>query len=132
MLRPTLRRIRRLLPQDEAPGIVGHWRGDLVIPSGAVEMIFFVERDGDGWKGTVDTPAQGIFGLPLTVEAGAGDEAYVLGVPATAGAFEGLNHLFQHCETGQVKEYGRIEETFSPEVLGALTDWITRRFVSGR
>ena len=47
-------------------------------------------------------------------------------------AFETLNHLFQHCDTGQVKEYGQIEETFSPEVLGVLNDWITQRFVTER
>jgi len=46
-------------------------------------------------------------------------------------AFEGHNHLFQHCETGQVSEYGKIEETFSPEVLEALTAWIHARFVEG-
>jgi pimeloyl-ACP methyl ester carboxylesterase len=38
--------------------------------------------------------------------------------------FPGLNHLFQHCKTGLVSEYGEIEETFSPEVLQAMTDWI--------
>ncbi|MCX6335444.1 MAG: alpha/beta hydrolase [Bacteroidia bacterium] len=35
-----------------------------------------------------------------------------------------LNHLFQHCKTGLPKEYGEIEETFSPEVLKIMTDWI--------
>jgi pimeloyl-ACP methyl ester carboxylesterase len=38
--------------------------------------------------------------------------------------FPGLNHLFQHCKTGLVSEYGEIEETFSPEVLKVMTDWI--------
>jgi uncharacterized protein len=35
-----------------------------------------------------------------------------------------LNHLFQHCKTGLPAEYGEIEETFSPEVLKIMTDWI--------
>jgi pimeloyl-ACP methyl ester carboxylesterase len=35
-----------------------------------------------------------------------------------------LNHLFQHCKTGLPAEYGKIEETFSPEVLKIITDWI--------
>ena len=35
-----------------------------------------------------------------------------------------LNHLFQHCKTGLPSEYGEIEETFSPEVLKIMTDWI--------
>ncbi|HOW08351.1 MAG TPA: alpha/beta fold hydrolase [Bacteroidales bacterium] len=42
----------------------------------------------------------------------------------TAIAFTGLNHLFQHCKTGLPAEYGEIEETFSPEVLKTMADWI--------
>ncbi len=37
-----------------------------------------------------------------------------------------LNHLFQHCETGAVKEYNRIEETISPEVLEILLVFIRK------
>jgi hypothetical protein len=36
----------------------------------------------------------------------------------------GLNHLFQHCETGSPSEYGDIEETMSPEVLEIMKNWI--------
>ena len=36
----------------------------------------------------------------------------------------GLNHLFQHTETGLVSEYGEIEETFSPQALTLITDWV--------
>jgi pimeloyl-ACP methyl ester carboxylesterase len=35
-----------------------------------------------------------------------------------------LNHLFQHCVTGDVSEYKEIEETLSPEVLSDLVAWI--------
>ena len=35
-----------------------------------------------------------------------------------------LNHLFQTCTTGQVAEYGQIEETISPEVLKEIANWI--------
>jgi len=38
--------------------------------------------------------------------------------------YPGLNHLFQHCTTGLPSEYGKIEETFSTEVLKAMADWI--------
>lgn len=38
--------------------------------------------------------------------------------------YPGLNHLFQHCKTGLPAEYGEIEETFSPEVLKTMADWI--------
>lgn len=36
----------------------------------------------------------------------------------------GLNHLFQHCKTGMPSEYGEIEETFSPEAMKIISDWI--------
>ena len=39
-------------------------------------------------------------------------------------AEDGLNHLFQHCVTGEVYEYKNIEETFSPEVLSEMIAWI--------
>jgi pimeloyl-ACP methyl ester carboxylesterase len=38
--------------------------------------------------------------------------------------FPGLNHLFQHCTTCTVEEYSQLEETFSPEVLKTMADWI--------
>jgi hypothetical protein len=37
---------------------------------------------------------------------------------------EGLNHLFQTSETGSPVEYAKIEETFSPEALKIIRDWI--------
>ncbi len=38
--------------------------------------------------------------------------------------YPGLNHLFQHCVTGQKEEYIDIEETFSTEVLEDIAAWI--------
>ncbi|TCO09330.1 alpha/beta hydrolase family protein [Natronoflexus pectinivorans] len=38
--------------------------------------------------------------------------------------FEGLNHLFQECETGLPSSYGQIEQTFAPIVLETITEWI--------
>lgn len=35
-----------------------------------------------------------------------------------------LNHLFQECETGLPLEYGKIEQTFSPDALKLISDWI--------
>jgi len=36
----------------------------------------------------------------------------------------GLNHMFQTAQTGHPREYGKIEETFSPVVLKLVGDWI--------
>ena len=41
-------------------------------------------------------------------------------------AYDGLNHLFQHCTTGMPDEYGQIEETFSEEVLQDIVEWIAK------
>jgi hypothetical protein len=38
--------------------------------------------------------------------------------------FPGLNHLFQHSETGNTTEYQKIEETISPEVMEKMASWI--------
>ena len=38
--------------------------------------------------------------------------------------YPGLNHMFQHCTKGLPTEYGQIEETISPEVLGDIVQWI--------
>ena len=38
--------------------------------------------------------------------------------------YPSLNHLFQHCTTGLPNEYSQIEETFSPEVLSDMANWI--------
>lgn len=39
-------------------------------------------------------------------------------------ALDNLNHLFQHCTTGNLMEYQQIEETFAPEALQQIVEWI--------
>lgn len=43
---------------------------------------------------------------------------------ADVRVMDGLNHLMQHCTTGAVSEYARITETFAPEAIDAIVDWI--------
>jgi pimeloyl-ACP methyl ester carboxylesterase len=38
-----------------------------------------------------------------------------------------LNHLFQTCKKCTIGEYGELEETFSPDALKILGDWIKER-----
>lgn len=45
----------------------------------------------------------------------------------TTRLMPGLNHVFQHATTGSESEYSRIEETFSPEALKLMGDWIAER-----
>ena len=42
----------------------------------------------------------------------------------------GLNHLFQTAQTGHPREYAKIEETISPEVLKLVGDWILGKAAS--
>lgn len=44
----------------------------------------------------------------------------------TTKLFPGLNHLFQPTKTGSISEYGQIEETFSPEALAYIADWVEK------
>ena len=39
---------------------------------------------------------------------------------------EGVNHMFQYCQTGMTTEYRDIEETFAPEVLETLVEWFSK------
>ncbi len=41
----------------------------------------------------------------------------------------GLNHLFQHCKQCNVAEYGKLEETFSPEALSIMGDWLKKEVI---
>jgi pimeloyl-ACP methyl ester carboxylesterase len=42
----------------------------------------------------------------------------------TVKEVEGVNHLFQQCETGSISEYGMIEQTIDPLVLDLISSWI--------
>jgi len=57
------------------------------------------------------------------------EKALVNNPDVTIREFEGLNHLFQTCETGALTEYAQIEETFAPVALDAIGDWIAERYV---
>jgi pimeloyl-ACP methyl ester carboxylesterase len=38
-----------------------------------------------------------------------------------------INHGFQTCQTGSIKEYAQLEETTSPVVLKTMSDWILKK-----
>jgi len=45
----------------------------------------------------------------------------------TIKLMSGLNHLFQDAKTGNPSEYAQIEETFSPEALKVMGDWVAEK-----
>ena len=61
------------------------------------------------------------------VECAANLQALATGLthsPHKTQAFDGLNHLFQHCNTGNIVEYQQIEETIAPEVISTIVSWL--------
>lgn len=73
-------------------------------------------------NGTADLQVSSKQNLPPIKEAlikGGNNKFEIIELPK-------LNHLFQHAETGSISEYGKIEETISPEVLKIMADWIKK------
>lgn len=65
-------------------------------------------------------PKQNLPALARALRAGGNKQVTLRELP-------GLNHLFQPTKTGSPAEYGRIEQTFSPEALRILGDWVVQR-----
>ena len=47
---------------------------------------------------------------------------------ATVRLLPGLNHMFQTARSGAIVEYRDISETFSPQAMQLISDWINSRF----
>lgn len=97
-------------------------------------MRFFLAYDPRSDLGKVRCPVLALFG---STDIQVDDEQ---NAPALTAAFKksknkhatvlarpGLNHLFQHSETGNPDEYEKIEETFDQETLTMIGDWILER-----
>ena len=92
-------------------------------------MEYFLGLDVSQRLSAVTCPVMALGGTKDTqVRCDRNIEALKAGLPSggknLVRAEEGLNHLFQHCVTGEFSEYKEIEETFSPEVLSGMTAWI--------
>ncbi len=76
--------------QKASDPLVGTWVGALALPSGAsVHVVFHVSAGKDGTlAGTMDSPDQGVTGIPLSEVTHTGAEVH-LGVASIPGAFEG-------------------------------------------
>jgi len=94
-------------------------------------LSYFVKSDPAGYFSGIDCPVLAINGdKDCQVMADKNITAIIKGLEdagntmVTGKVFKGLNHLFQHAETGLPNEYGQIEETMSTEVLEIMSDWI--------
>ena len=94
-------------------------------------MSRFVSLDMRPLLGEIICPVMALNGVKdMQVEHELNLGAIRKGLPANEKhvieSVEGLNHLFQHCTTGATSEYRNIEETFAPEVLEKIIDWLLR------
>jgi uncharacterized protein len=74
----------------------------------------------NGEKDVQVSPKQNLPAIVSALREGGNTDVTVHEIP-------GLNHLFQLAKTGGPDEYGKIEETMSPEVLKIIGDWILEK-----
>jgi hypothetical protein len=91
---------------------------------------YFVAMDARPLLGSIACPVLAINGTKdIQVEHESNLEALRNSLPANPRnrieAIEGVNHLFQHCTTGAVAEYRQIEESFAPEALDLIVNWLS-------
>ena len=91
----------------------------------------FVTLDVRPLLGVVSCPVLALNGTKdMQVEAESNLGALRSGLPDNPcnklETVEGVNHMFQHCQTGMTTEYRDIEETFAPEVLETLVEWLSK------
>lgn len=93
-------------------------------------MIHFLSLDARSILGNVTCPVLALNGSKDNqVDNESNLSAIRNGLPTNPKkhieTIEGVNHLFQHCKTGQITEYRTIEETFAPEVLEIIIKWMS-------
>lgn len=91
----------------------------------------FVTLDVRPLLGVISCPVLALSGTKdMQVEAESNLGALRSGLPDNPcnklETVEGVNHMFQHCQTGMTTEYRDIEETFAPEVLETLVEWFSK------
>lgn len=92
-------------------------------------MRYFLKLDAREFLKKINCPVLALNGSKDTqVDAESNLQALREGLPSSSKTrietIEGLNHIFQHSRTGQTAEYREIEETFAPEVLEMIIQWM--------
>ena len=96
------------------------------------EIFSLLEYDpSDDWQ-AVDVPVLALFGgvdFQVPAEMNVVGLEYLLADNAdtTIVTFPTANHLFQDADTGALEEYATLEQTFLPEFLPTITDWLLER-----
>ena len=74
----------------------------------------------NGEKDLQVPPKENLKAIEESLQAG-GNKSF------TVKELANLNHLFQTCQTGLPLEYSKIEQTFAPEALKIIGDWILQQ-----
>lgn len=101
----------------------------VLVQSATPYMRYFLALDMRPLLNTVTCPVLALNGTKdFQVDPEQNLSALRTGLPANPNTrivpVEGVNHLFQHCPTGNPSEYKDIEETFAPEALATLIEWL--------
>lgn len=86
-------------------------------PSTSLEKVACPVLAINGGKDLQVDPKQNLPAIEAALKKGGNKHYLIKELP-------GLNHLFQHTETGKPSEYGLIEETFSTDAMALMTKWI--------
>jgi uncharacterized protein len=94
-------------------------------------MRFILAFDPEQMLGDVRVPVLALYGskdlvVPADLNLPALREALTHDKDVTIKEMPGLNHLFQHAETGSLREFEEIEETLSPEVMAMISKWVAQ------
>ncbi len=76
------------LASVQAQDISGTWHGILDVQGQKVPLVFHFENLDGHWQGTMDSPAQGALGIPLT-DVALADSQLVVGIAAAGIRYEG-------------------------------------------
>lgn len=92
---------------------------------------YFLNHDPKPVLEKVKIPVLSVIGekdlqVPAEANTAAIKDALAKNKKADIRILPGLNHLFQTANTGAMTEYGQIEETFSPDALVIISDWILK------
>lgn len=78
----------RAAGQEAAPDITGAWHGTLDVQGASLRLVINIEKAGDGYRATVDSPDQGATGIPVA-SATFEHPTLTLALPNIAASYEG-------------------------------------------
>ena len=119
------------VPQFELPAALSQNLSAVMRQLSMPYLKHFVTLDVRPLLGVISCPVLALNGTKdMQVEAESNLGALRSGLPDNPcnklETVEGVNHMFQHCQTGMTTEYRDIEETFAPEVLETLVEWFSK------